>query len=352
MKKGTIITGLDIGSSKIAAITAQVNKDGAFHIVWQATRSSKGISRGLIVDLGEAVDSVSGVLSKVRDKVSRLGDIYVNISGSDVKGVLSHGMIPLALRGREVTKTDMTRCVNVASTIHLPYDREILHRVVHRFSVDDQSWIRDPLNLYASRLSCEVYIISCGVNHIQNIYKCVNDAGYDVKEMVFTGIADASSLLTTEDKEGGILLLDIGDSITEISIFFSGTLSEIDIVPAGGQDIKGDFKESPELADLLARISLKIQNFIKSGGRVGSIILIGGLVFIDGFIEFLEEKLSYPVKVGVVKDVRGDISSTDSLKFSTAIGLARYAYEKRMLERRNIARRLSEKVVDLFNNYF
>jgi len=356
MTNPKIITGLDIGSSKVAAVSAQIEKDGILKIIAQASEASKGISRGLIVDLDEATDSVARVLEKLRDKMSKKpAGIYVNISGADIKGQVSRGMIPLALRGREITKFDISRCVSAASTIRLPLEREIIHRVVHNFSVDDQPWIKNPLGLFASRLSCEVFIITVGINHIQNLYKCINSAGYDVTDIVFTGIADGSALLTKQEREEGVLLLDIGNAVTEASIFFEGALRELSILPIGAGEIKDGFRESAELANLLSQITSFINNFLKTGGRISYITMIGGMTFTDGIAEYIEEKLSYPVKMGVVKDVRGDISGLDSVRLATAIGLAKYASEiqaQTTLTYKNMHQFISAKIIDLFNNYF
>lgn len=350
------ITGLDIGSSKIAALGAQVEKDGILRIIAQASGPAKGIGRGLIADLDEATDSVSRVLEKLRDKMPKKpADIYVNISGADIKGQSSRGMIPLSLRGREITKFDISRCVSAASTIRLPFEREIIHRVVHNFSVDDQPWIRNPLGLFASRLSCEVFIITASINHIQNLYKCINAAGYDVADIVFTGIADGSGLLTKQEREEGVLLLDIGNALTEASIFFEGALRDLNIIPIGAGEIKDDFRNSAAMANLLSQIASFTDNFLKSGGRVSYITMTGGVTFTDGIAEFIEEKLSCPVKMGVVKDIRGDISGLDSVRLATAIGLAKYASEvqaQTTLTYKNMHQFISAKIVDLFNNYF
>jgi cell division protein FtsA len=356
VKKECIVTGLDIGSSKTTALTARIADDGSFEMLGYASLPSKGVSRGMLADLSEATDVVSKTIAKLREKTGkRPGDIYVNISGQTVKGSKAVGMIPLAVRGREVMRPDMDRCTGVASTIHLPFDREIIHRIVHDFSIDDQPWVRNPLGLYASRLSCEVYIITGDVNHIQSIYKCVNLAGYDIKELVYSGIADGASLLDKAQKEEGSALIDFGDTLTEISIFSAGSLAEFSIIPAGPRDSGADFKDSPAFGDTVSALAAKIRDFIAAGGKVSSVVLTGGMVFADGIIEFLETKLPYPIKMGTVRDTRGDISSIDSIRLSTAIGLARYGAEKYMqkiADGANPAHRLSNKIVDIFNHYF
>ena len=356
MKRPTIITGLDIGSSKISAVLAEIDGQGSLTILGQVTQASKGVSRGALLDLKEAVYCVSSVLKKLQDKTSRKpGDIYVNISGETVKGDRARGMIPLSLRGREVNKVDINRCINVASTIHVPFDREIIHKIVHNFSVDDKHWVKNPLGLFASRLSCEVYVITTGINHIQNIYKCVDNAGYDIKEIVFTGMADGAGVLDKDQKDKGVMLLDMGASLTELSIFSEGSLRDLCTIPIGAEDIKGDFKDNAAFNGMLSQIHSKAEDFLKSGGKINSVILTGGFALTDSLAEFLEEKLSYPVKVGVVKDIRGDISSFDSIRLTTAIGLAKYAlakHEKMVREYKNLAQRISNTVVDIFNNYF
>lgn len=356
MSRSNIVTGLDIGSSKISAAAAEIDRNGSFAVRAQITQGSSGISRGVITNLGEAVDSVSSVLNRLRDKISRpLNDIYVNISSESVKGGRSKGMIALSLRGREVTMLDMDRCAQAAGTIHLPFDREIIHRIVHNFSVDDQAWVKKPLGLYASRLNCEVYIVSAGVNHIQNIYKCVNNAGYVVKDIVFSGIADGTCVIEKEEKEKGVLLLGLGDSLTEVSFFFGGELSDMEVIGLGAKDVTGDFKKSALFNDLMSRVESRMRDFLKGGGRIESITLTGGMSFTDYLAEFIEERLGRPVRMGSVKEIRGDISSAESARLSTAIGLVKYAHgkhEQKIAGSRNPVKNFSARVVDILSDYF
>lgn len=355
-KKDTFITGLDIGSSKISAVMSEIGREGGFRVVAHVTMPSKGMARGAFFDLNESVDMVSKVLSSLRSRTGRRpSGIYVNITGESVKGSRSRGMIPLALRGREITNADIDRCIDVASTVHLPFDREIIHKVVQNFSVDDQPWIKSPLGLYASRLSSEVYIITASVNHIQNLYKCVNNAGYDVKEVVFTGIADGAALLDPAEREEGVLLLDMGATTTTVAGFCGGGVADIDTVPIGSEDMKGAFKDNDSFKILAGRIKGKIKDMVSAGAAVKGVTITGGMAFEDGIAEALEEYIAYRVKMGLVKDVKGDISGLDRLRLATAIGLCRYAYEKhekKAREDRDIVKRLTTKVVDLFNSYF
>jgi len=264
-------------------------------------------------------------------------------------------MIPISLRGREVTAPDMDRCADVASVIRLPFDREIVHKVIHNYSVDDQPWIKNPLGLYASRLACEVYVVTCEANHKQNINKCVNNSGYDVRDVVYSGMADASGLLDTDDGGKTVIVLDIGSDLTELSVFTLGCLNDIDIITTGSSDIKGDPASSVAMNEIILRIEPKVRNITESDKRAPKIILTGGMAFADGLIEHMEDRLSCPIKMGVVKDIRGEISGLDSVRLSTALGLARFAYSgyrRKITEEGNIAKRIRERVVDIFNYYF
>ena len=354
--KPIIITGLDISSSKISAVTLEISSSGSSAILAYESQPSKGISHGTFTDIAEASNAVGKVLARLGEKLGKKVDnIYVNISGESIKGEKSKGMIPLSSRGREITNADIARCINTASTIRLTFDREIIHRIVLNFSIDDQPSIKNVVGLYASRLYCEMYIITVNLNHIQNIYKCVNNAGYDAKEVVYSGIADGESLLEDAWKEEGAALINIGASLTELSIFYGGALTFIDVITSGANNIKGTLKDNAEFNNITSRIKSKIEEFLKKGGNLKFIIVTGGFAFSEGAAEMLEERLGYPVKMGAVRNVQGNISSTDSIRAAMAIGLARYAalnYQPKGAQAKTIARNISNKVVEIFNSYF
>ena len=356
IKKPHTITGLDMGSSKISAAALEIFDGTRSRILAYESQPSKGIFRGSIMSLDEASNSVAKVLTKLSEKISRgPGNIYVNISGEAVTGERSRGMIPLSSRGREVTKSDMAKCVNAAGTIRLSFDREIIHRIVLNYSIDDQPAIKNPLGLYASRLSCEMYVITAGINHIQNIYKCADNAGYDIRGVVYSGIADGAGLLEDAWKDDGVLFLNMGASLTEVSIFSGGVLSAMSVIPAGAADIKGDLKASIAFDNIISRVKVKCGEFSNKGQDIKLAVIAGGFAFSEGVVDILEERLSYPVKMGVVKNAQGNISSIDSLRGVTAIGLARYAeieYRPKPFQTKGLAKDISEKVAEIFNNYF
>jgi cell division ATPase FtsA len=177
-----------------------------------------------------------------------------------------------------------------------------------------------------------------------------------VKETVFTGIAEGRSVLDEEEKEEGVMLLDMGYSLTEMTVFFQGALAELAIIPSGWSDIKKDPKDEGRFDAIVSKVKAKVKELASRGG-IKSIVLTGGVALLDDTVERIEEELSpsAPVKMGVAKAVKGNISSAESMQFATAIGLVKYGYEKyrkKAIERRNLVRNLSEKVLDIFNNYF
>lgn len=356
MNKPITITGLDISSSKISAVALALFGAGHSTILAYESQPSRGVYRGTFTDISEASNSVSKVLAKLGEKTGKRPDnIYANISGEFIRGERSRGMIPLSSRGREVTNSDITNCINAASTIRLTFDREVIHRIVLNFSIDDQPSIKNALGLYASRLYCEMYMITANLNHLQNIYKCLNDAGYDLKEAVYSGMADGGSLLEDHWKEQGVALVNIGASLTELSIFFGGSLAFLDVMPYGANDVKGSLKESTELNNITSHLKSSIEEFLKKGGSVQSVILAGGFAFSEGVVEILEERLGYNLRMSSARNVHGNISSMDSMRAVTAIGLARYAslhYQPKTTQAKTIVRSISNKVVDIFNSYF
>lgn len=354
MKKQKVAVGLDIGSSKICAVASVFGGECDFRVLAQVTGDSAGMSRGMVTDISEATGSVAAAMNKLRSKLpdTSVREVYVNISGTDLRGAVSRGMVPISMRGREITRADMARCAMAAGTIHMPIDRDVIARITHRFSVDDKPWIGDPEGLYASRLSCEVFVISADSNHIQDITKCVNSAGCDVKEIVLTSLANRTGLLADSDMSGEIAIMDMGCSLTDIALFSNGVMRDVSVLAFGGSDIKSAYDLDDGLGSAIKEIREKLG--IGSERGPSRIVLTGGVAFRDGFIEFLESRLSVPVEMGVVRDLRGDVSAVDAIRLSTAIGLTRYAFEKYQsrLREGKIVRRLSEKVVDIFNNYF
>jgi cell division ATPase FtsA len=265
-------------------------------------------------------------------------------------------MISLSMRGREITESDMKRCVNVASTIKLPFDTDIIHKIVHSYIIDDQTELKNPIGLYGSRLAVEIYVISASVNHIQNLQKVVNHCGHELKETVFSAVADSYSLFDERDRRENILLLDIGDSLTELAVFQEGVTKHIEVVPFGVSDTRGPLDSDKGLNVAIARVKEVADDMSAKGVVLKRAVIAGGGSLVDGMLEVIEKRLNLPAGSAVVKDLGGSVSPMDAIAATTAIGLVRYACQKNRPKSKEmpkgIIKRLSTKVVDVFNNYF
>lgn len=356
MIKNNLITAIHIDSSKVSAVTARVERDAGLIVVAHAAVTAMGVSRAMIESADEATASIIKVMNKIKEKtLGKIGDVYADVSGSAVKAVRAKGMVPLLLRGREVTRSDIYKCVDAAGTINLPFDRELIHKIPLNFTVDDRDHVKNPEGLYASRLGCEVYVISCNSNHLQNLHKCVSQAGYDIKEVIFSGIAEGKAFLEKDNSDECRAILKIEAQITEFLVYRSGALSHMAIFNIGSEDIGSDFRIDAALDGLMAGIRSEIEHARALGLNPCSVIAAGGIFLKEGFLEHIEDKLTISSAMGIVKGISGEISGSDSLKFATAIGICRHAFQERRLTARadrRMSRRLTTKIMDLINNYF
>ncbi len=360
MSKPIIVTGLDIGSSKICAVLCELDTvcPDKSRILGIHTMPSRGVEKGYIADLNQAVDSVSRTLDRLSEKAGRrIENVYAGISGPSVTSQKTRGMISLSMRGREITEHDMKRCVRVAGTIRLPFEIDIIHSIVHSYTIDDQTEVKNPLGLYGSRLAVEIYVITASVNHIQNMKKVVDNCGYELKEAVFSGLADSYSLFDDEERRSNMIVIDIGSSLTKVTVFTQGVIRHVEVIPLGMSDIKACPGHDETAREITARIKERIDDFAGKGVGVKAAILAGGGSFADGMVEAFEDALAMDVKVGAVKHLKGDISPIESRSATTAIGLTRYALMEKYKpltkqEPRNLVKSISSKVVDIFNNYF
>ncbi|MFC1590858.1 cell division protein FtsA, partial [Candidatus Omnitrophota bacterium] len=329
MRRPQTITGLDIGSSKICAAQAEPDKDGSLRVLGFSSSPSKGIRRGSIVDLDEAVDSISKAMEALKDKTRKRPDnIWLSLSGKTVEAQESRGMVRLSLRGREITRRDITKCVDAAGTIKLPLHRDMVHRVVQAFYVDDDVEVKNPFGLYGSRLAAKVMTVTANASHVQNIQKAVSNSGYDPKEFIFSGLADGAILLGPEDRQKCVALLNIGSSLTELSVFANGVLADVMIIPFGVEDISGAPENDRNFIRARSEIGKRIGRFQKEQEDCREVVLTGGVTLVDGIFESLEKELNLPVRTGSVKSISGNISTYEKVMATTCLGLIKYAFEQ------------------------
>jgi cell division protein FtsA len=396
MNKNRIIAGIELGSSKIATIVAQVQVnpttfESSINVVGVAASESKGIRKGQIVDIEEAVEAtISSVEAAERMAGYNLDSAYVALGGAHVHSQNSHGVVAVSDQDGEISADDVDRVIEAASAISLPTSREVIHVVPCGFVVDGEAGVKDPIGMSGVRLEVETHIVSAARAAIKNIRKAVNEVGVEIEGMVFNGLAASYSTLSSTEKELGCVLVDIGGGTTSIAAYVDGALAYSSVIPIGARNVTNDLaiglrvslesaekikvalseagekklkvtEENPDLIDLTdlgvtdsKKISKKtlIEGIIrprlneiftmvrldleKAGiiNRIPSgVVVTGGGAETVGITESAKRMLSLPVRIGKPKGVGGLIDDVINPAFSVPIGLIIYGAAREPMEK-------------------
>lgn len=384
MAKAELIIGLDIGTTKICAVVGEAAEDGV-DVVGIGTSPSTGLRKGVVVNIEETVKSVQKALEEAELMAGcAIRSVYAGIAGSHIKGFNSHGVI--AVKGGEVTQRDVDRALEAASAVAIPLDREVIHTLPQEFVVDDQRGIIHPLGMSGVRLEVKVHIVTGAVTSAQNIVRSCHRSGLDVSDIVLESLASAKAVLTEEERELGVALVDLGGGTTDIAIFANDTIKHTGVLPLGGQNLTNDIafglrtpmvsaerikvrygcamvdlvnmdeiievptvggREPRRLSrQLLAEIcqprmeevlELVDQELTRSGCKhlIGAgVVLTGGSSLIDGCQELGEQIFNLPTRIGYPRNVGGLKDVVNSPKYATAVGLLCYGAEKEGGERK------------------
>ena len=233
-----IVVGLDVGTTKICGVAAQVYGAG-INLLGMGVSPSAGLRKGMVINIDDAVGSIKRALDETEACSGvRVRSVSVGISGSHVRGFESHGAV--GIRGREVSHADVEKAIESARAVYIPLDREVLHVIPTEFILDGQEGITDPVGMSGVRLEARVYIITGAVSSVQNLLKCCEKAGLDVVDLVFEPLASARATLTRDEKETGVVLVDIGGGTTDIALFREGSLRYASVLGVGGNHITND----------------------------------------------------------------------------------------------------------------
>ncbi|MBL7068488.1 MAG: cell division protein FtsA [Candidatus Omnitrophica bacterium] len=374
-----IMTGLDIGTSKICAAIAGVSPDGKIEIRGIGLAEAKGINKGFVSSLDKLIDSVSTAVKAAEDEAGvKAHNVVTNISGSSVAGKLNEGLVHLSRRGREITRRDINGAIETTKNISLTLERDFLYCVPQEFVVDDNAGVEDALGLFGTKLKVRLYVITALATHIQNISKAVSYAGYELTDIVPTLVASASCILRDEHKENGTLVIDMGGGITELAIYKNGMLRFFDSVNVGGMDLTASlsahFKISFESAEMIKRKcagiskedlskekksifdvdnrhvtvnSIIINNLLKErfeeifyilndrlksseffSDSMPAFMVTGGSSLLSGAHESFEDLLNIPIKRWRIEEIDADPSYLSNPVYSAAISLAKYGLDK------------------------
>ena len=241
MNKGSIRAGLDIGTTKIAAVVSRIEDDGPPSVIGVGVSPCEGLRRGVVVDVEKTVE---GITRAVTD-AERMADVEireacVGIAGDHIKSLNSRGVIAVSRADHTITEKDIERVKEAAKAIRLPDEREIIHIIPQEYIVDNQEGIRNPVDISGVRLEAEVHIVTGAITSIQNVVKSVHRAGIDVKEIVLEPLASSLSVLTPDEKELGCVLLDIGGGTTDIAVFHDDAIRFTSVIGIGGKNVTSD----------------------------------------------------------------------------------------------------------------
>lgn len=241
MAKDKIVSGIDVGSSKIATVIASIGEDGRINLIGVSSVPSKGVKKGQVVDIEEAVSSITeSIESAERMAGCSVSNAYVSMGGPQIESVNSHAVVAVAQPDAEIKENDILRVNDAAKAIALPSSREILHVIPRTFTVDGQEGIRDPIGMTGVRLETDTHIITGATTAMRNLTKCVSTVGVDVSELVFSGIASAQAVLTETEKELGVVMLDVGGETTDLVIFVDGAIAYSSVIPIGARHVTSD----------------------------------------------------------------------------------------------------------------
>ncbi len=383
MSKSRIVAAIDMGSSKIATLVSQVVTDPvtgeiSINVVGASQSESKGIKKGQIVDIDEAVEAmITSVEAAERMAGYNLDVAYLSIGGAHIHSQNSHGVVAVSDPNGEITENDIDRAIEAASAVSLPVSREVIFVVPREFIVDGEAGVRDAVGMSGVRLEVETHIVSAASSALKNIKKAVNEVGIKIEEMVFSGLASAEAVLTPTEKELGCVLIDIGGGTTSIAAYIDGSIAYSGVIPIGAKNVtndlaiglrvsletaekikialsakkKKDAEETdeldlaglniteirkiskktlvegiirPRLNEIFSMVKLELEkegitNMIPSGA-----IITGGGAETAGVIDSAKRVLSVPVRIGLPRGVGGLIDDVITPSFSTCVGLILY----------------------------
>ena len=367
-----IITGLDIGTSKIIALIGEVTPDGTIEIIGIGRHPSRGLKRGVVVDIEATVNSIQRAVQEAELMAGReVRTVYAGIAGSHIRSLNSHGIV--AIRDLEVSQADVERVIDAAKAVAIPADQKILHILPQEFIIDQQDSIREPIGMSGVRLEARVHIVTGSVSAAQNIVKCVRRCGLEVADMSLEQLASSHAVLTEDEKDLGVCLRDIGGGTTDIAIFSEGAIQYTAVIPIAGDQVTNDIAMAlrtptkaaesiktthacalPELANASQMIEVDsvsdragrqisakalsdvvaaryeelfslVRNELSRSGfedrMAAGIVLTGGASNVMGAIELAELCFEMPVRKGCAHYVSGLAEATENPAFATGVGL-------------------------------
>ena len=377
-----LIVGLDIGTSKVVAIVGEISPDGEIGIIGIGSHPSRGLKKGVVVNIESTVQSIQRAVEEAELMAGcQIHSVFAGIAGNHIRSLNSHGIV--AIRDKEVSNADVERVIDAARAVAIPADQKILHILPQEFIIDNQESIREPIGMSGVRLEAKVHMVTGAVSAAQNIIKCVRRCGLEVDDVILEQLASSHSVLTEDEKELGVCLVDIGGGTTDIAVFTEGAIRHTAVIPIAGDQVTNDIavalrtptqyaeeiklkyacalKQLPSIdetievpsvgerpARRLARQTLAevvepryeelfslIQAELRRSGFedlcAAGIVLTGGSSKIEGAVELAEEIFHMPVRLGHPQYVTGLIDVVRNPIHSTGVGLLLFGNQNRAM---------------------
>jgi len=406
MKREPLIVGLDIGTTKTCCLVGEVDADGSLNVIGVGTAPSKGLRKGMVINIENTVQSIRDAVEQAEVMCGReIDEVYTGISGAHIYGINSTGMI--VIKDGEIKEPDIYRVVEAAKAINIPADREVIHILPQEFMVDNQDGIREPIGMSGLRLEAKVHIVTAAVTSAQNLIKCANRTGLHVADIVLQQLASAEAVLAPDERELGDCLIDIGGGTTDLAVFTEGSLKFTSVISLGGNHFTNDVAvglrtpireaerikrrwgaarmedvEQTEMIDvpsvgeraprsvprrdLAAIIEPRAEEILelagheigKSGYRdllAGGIVFTGGTSQLPGLVEMAEEMYGVPCRLGAPRNVKGLADIVGSPQFATGVGLMHYGMkydgdQKFRIRERNLFQKVANRMGDWFSD--
>jgi cell division protein FtsA len=370
-EKATIVA-LDVGTSKIVVIVAELQSDGILKIIGLGQHVSKGLKKGVVINIESTMQAIQRSIEEAELMADcKIKDVYTGIAGSHIQSVNAHGMV--MVKDAEVSQMDVDRVIETAQAISLPPDQQLLHILTQEYIVDNQHDIREPLGMSGMRLEVKVHIVSGAITAAQNIIKCIKRCGLEVVELILQPIASSEAVLTKDEKELGVCLVDIGGGTTDIAIIKNGSIQHTAVIPIAGDQITNDIAVAfrtptqsaedikiahgsavsymasaneqiaiplvdgrqpktitaeklsqviePRITELYELVRNELHRSRMGNAIASGIVITGGSSMMKGMINLGETVFNMPVRVGVPRDVDGLLQVVENPRYATGIGL-------------------------------
>lgn len=373
-----LIVGLDIGTSKVVAIVGEIGPEGEIEIIGLGSNPSRGLKKGVVVNIESTVHSIQRAVEEAELMAGcQINSAFAGIAGSHIRSLNSHGIV--AIRDKEVTSSDIDRVIDAARAVAIPADQKILHILPQEFLIDNQEGIKEPVGMSGVRLEAKVHLVTGAVSAAQNIIKCVRRCGLEVDDIILEQLASSHSVLTEDEKELGVCLVDMGGGTTDIAIFTDGAIRHTAVIPIAGDQVTNDIAvalrtptqyaeelkikyacaltqltsadetiEVPSVGDRpprrLARQTLaevvepryeELLNLIQAELRrsgfedivAAGVVLTGGSSKMEGLVELAEEVFHMPVRLGMPQRISGLAEVVQNPIYATGVGLLLFGHK-------------------------